>query len=221
MAQITDLPVELLILIFSFLEDTSEEPSQSICMMVCRQWYEIILDMASLPGNRPANQKPSPFDYERLPLLFTRRQFQSFIHNLFKSLPLLEWSQILELPEKYQLVSARDKREFWECCNYNYFDDASYLAGRNVDVLRYVIDVKGCPVDKDAVALAIFRHDTDMLQYFILRPHEREDHEGEDHEEDLSAKIAILSVAKERPYLMEYLRNSGLLAYFPSRLLSN
>ena len=202
MAQITDLPVELLILIFSFLEDTSEEPSQSICMMVCRQWYEIILDMASLPGNRPANQKPSPFDYERLPLLFTRRQFQSFIHNLFKSLPLLEWSQILELPEKFPC--ALTEPPLWGSDEHNYFSLASYVAAkkRNIDVLMPFM-VKGFRFHGNADDCVISRNDIDMLHFLII--YFRQKGKGD----VLKHKICE---AKLHPHILNYLLESRVLS---------
>jgi ankyrin repeat protein len=74
MAQISDLPVELLLLIFSMLD----ESTQAICMIVCRQWYTIIFQMSTCPLTGTV----------RLPRLF--------LEDMFKSVSLLEWSRALE-----------------------------------------------------------------------------------------------------------------------------
>jgi len=76
MAQISDLPVELLLLIFSMLD----ESTQAICMIVCRQWYTIIFQMSTCPLTGTV----------RLPRLF--------LEDMFKSVSLLEWSRALDLP---------------------------------------------------------------------------------------------------------------------------
>lgn len=200
MAQITDLPVELLIMIFSFLEDSSEEPDQSICMTVCRRWYEIILGMALLPGT------------EYMPLLFYKSIFNSFICDLFKSPSLLEWSQILELAEKYQYT---DYSWFASDKHFDYTFNGSYLAieNGNLDVLKYIIEFKNSlsfSLNVFAIDLVISRNDMDILKFLILKGFEINDY----YINNMMLR-QIAEAAKKNPDLMKYLRKSGMLEYFP------
>jgi len=204
MAQLTDLPVELLILIFSFLEDTPREPSQSICMMVCRQWYEIILDMASLPGTQRLPMLFASLPGTKLLPLFAevKPEFKSFIDYLYKSVSLLEWSQILELPEKFPC--ALTEPPAWGSDEHNYFSLASYVAAkkRNIDVLMPFI-LKGFRFHGNADDCVISRNDIDMLHFLII--YFRQKGKGD----VLKHKICE---ARLHPHILNYLLESRVLS---------
>ena len=157
MAKLSDLPVEILLLIFRMLEDPIEhccnplEASRSMCMLVCRQWYEIIMGMTLLPSPTGTFRQP--------PSLFRSGDdmFKSFINDMFKSVDLLKWSQILELPDY--------------CNKKPYHKHATMFAVKNgnIDVLKYVVDVKGCKYSLPTYRLCVNNHYMDMLKVLILK----------------------------------------------------
>jgi len=154
MAQISDLPVELLLLIFSMLD----APTQAICMMVCRQWYEIILEMSTSPLTGTV----------QLPRLF--------LEDMFKSVSLLEWSRALDLPifrgrEMFFAAKCRslDVVKYLHRKGFRDYDSMlCTMAASNgcLDILKFAID-NHFPFSDATYRYAVENEQIHILDYLI------------------------------------------------------